>query len=140
MTPPLNRVTFITLAVRDLARARAYYEALGWQLESANELVAFYAMQGQKFSLFSLEGLARETGRPVDSLGNGAMTLAQNQPSPEAVDAAFAQAVGCGATPVRAPFETDWGGYSCYVSDPDGHLWESAFNPFDPLDEEGRIA
>lgn len=140
MTLPMNRVTFITLAVEDLPRARAYYEALGWVLESAMEEVAFYDLGGQKFGLFTLAGLARETGRSVNDLGNGAMTLAQNQPTPEAVDAAFAHAVTCGAHPVREPFKTDWGGYSCYVADPDGHLWEFAFNPFSPLDAAGRIA
>ncbi len=140
MTLPLNRVTFITLAVADLARARAYYEALGWVLESAMEEVAFYNMGGQKFGLFTLSGLAVETGRPIESLSNGAMTLAQNQPSKADVDTAFARAVACGATPVRAPFKTDWGGYSSYVADPDGHLWEFAYNPFSPLDETGRIA
>ena len=135
-----NRVSFITLAVAELARARAYYEALGWEVESAMEEVAFYATKGQKFGLFTLEGLAKETGRPVDSLKTGAMTLAQNQPSREDVDAAFAHAVACGATAVRAPFETDWGGYSCYVADPDGHLWEFAHNPFSPLDAAGYLA
>lgn len=140
MSLPMNRVTFITLAVADLARARAYYEALGWVVESAMDEVAFYAMQGQKLGLFTLEGLARETGRGVDELKTGAMTLAQNQPSPDDVDAVFAHAVACGASPVAEPFKTDWGGYSSYVADPDGHLWEFAFNPFDPLDEHGHIA
>lgn len=122
MTLPMNRVNFITLAVADLARSRAYYEALGWVVEDANDMVAFYAMDGMKFALFTLEGLAAETGRDVSELKSGAMTLAQNQASPEALDAAFAHAVASGATPVRAPFKTDWGGYSCYVADPDGHL------------------
>lgn len=140
MTLPLNRVTFITLAVRDLGRARAYYEALGWELESAMDEVAFYNMGGQKFGLFTLAGLATETGRPIESLAVGAMTLAQNQPSEAEVDAAFAHALACGATPVRAPFKTDWGGYSSYVADPDGHLWEFAYNPFSPLNAEGQIA
>lgn len=140
MNLPLNRVTFITLAVADLVRARAYYEGLGWILESAMEEVAFYNMGGQKFGLFALERLAAETGRPIGSLSTGAMTLAQNQPSEAEVDAAFAHAVACGASPVRAPFKTDWGGYSSYVDDPDGHLWEFAYNPFSPLDEKGRIA
>lgn len=140
MSLPLNRVTFITLAVADLARARAYYEALGWEVESAMDEVAFYAMRGQKLGLFTLAGLAAETGRPVESLKTGAMTLAQNQPSEAEVDAAFAHAVACGATPVRQPFKTDWGGYSSYLADPDGHLWEFAFNPFSPLDDEGHIA
>ena len=140
MTLPFNRVTFITLAVAELPRARAYYEALGWQLESANEMVAFYDMGGSKFGLFTLDGLAQETGREASDLRAGAMTLAQNYPDPAAVDAAYAHALKCGATPVRAPFETNWGGYSCYVADPDGHVWEFAHNPFSPLDQEGRIA
>lgn len=135
-----NRVNFITLAVSDLARARAYYEALGWTLESAMDDVAFYATRGQKFGLFTRAGLAAETGLSEEQLGNGAMTLAQNQPSEAEVDAAFAHAVSCGATSVRAPFKTEWGGYSSYVSDPDGHLWEFAFNPFSPLDDEGHLA
>ncbi|MEZ5721332.1 MAG: VOC family protein [Paracoccaceae bacterium] len=68
------------------------------------------------------------------------MTLAQNQPSRAEVEAAFAHALACGATAVRAPFETDWGGYSSYVADPDGHLWEYAHNPFSALDDEGHLA
>lgn len=135
-----NRVNYITLCVADLARARAYYEKLGWELEQEMGIVAFYRAKGQYFGLFTLEGLAKETGRDIAELKTGAMTLAQNQPSREDVDAAFAHAVACGATPVRDPFETEWGGYSCYVADPDGHLWEFAHNPFSPLDGDGHIA
>ncbi|MGF1668281.1 MAG: VOC family protein [Acidimicrobiia bacterium] len=133
-------MTFITLCAADLGRSRAFYETLGWEVESATDDVAFYAMRGQKLGLFTLEGLAAETGLPVERLKTGAMTLAQNQASRSEVDAAFAHAVACGATPVRSPFETDWGGYSSYVADPDGHLWEFAHNPFSPLDEDGHIA
>lgn len=135
-----NRITFTTLAVADTARARAYYEGIGWTLESDMGEAVFYAMPGAKFALFTLEGLARETGRPVETLGTGAQTLAQNFNSEAEVDAMFARAVEAGAEPVRAPFSTDWGGYSCYVADPDGHLWEFAHNPVDPLDEDGFIA
>ena len=137
---PFNRVTFITLTVTDMARARAYYEGLGWVLEDAMGEATFYAMSGAKLSLFTRAGLAAETGIPEADLRTGAMTLAQNHSSRAAVDAAFAHAVGCGARPVRAPFATDWGGYSSYVADPDGHLWEFAYNPFSPLNTEGHIA
>jgi len=140
MALPMNRVNFITLCVADLDRARAYYERLGWEADQVMDVVAFYRMDGQVFALFTLEGLAAETGRDISQLKAGATTLAQNQPSRAEVDAAFAHAVACGATPVRAPFETDWGGYSCYVADPDGHLWEFAHNPFSPLDTAGRLA
>lgn len=135
-----NRVNFITLCVADLDRARAYYDKLGWEVEQVMDVVAFYRTRNQVFGLFTLEGLAKETGRPIESLRTGAMTLAQNQPSREDVDAAFAHAVACGASPVREPFETEWGGYSCYVADPDGHLWEFAHNPFSELDEDGHLA
>lgn len=135
-----NRITFTTLAVRDTKRARTYYEAIGWELQADMGEAVFYAMAGAKFGLFTLEGLAKETGRPIESLKNGAMTLSQNFPDEAGVDAMFARAVEAGAEPVRAPFKTDWGGYSSYVADPDGHLWEFAHNPFDPLDDEGLIA
>ena len=140
MTLPLNRINFITLTTTDMARARAYYEALGWQVMQAMGEATFYRMHHQVFALFTRAGLARETGLPVERLQPGAATLAQNQPDKAGVDAAYAHALACGATPVRAPFDTDWGGYSSYVADPDGHLWEFAFNPFDPLDENGHLA
>ena len=124
MTLPANRITFITLTTTDLPRARAYYEALGWVPQQAMEQVCFYRLHGQMFALFTREGLARETGLPVEHLQTGAATLAQNQPDKAGVDAAYAHALACGATPVRAPFETDWGGYSSYVADPDGYQVE----------------
>lgn len=134
-----NRITLVTLAVGDLARARAYYEGLGWVLEEAQGEVAFYDMGGLKLGLFTRTGLAAETGIAVEDLGTGAQTLAQNFPDRAAVDAMFARAVEVGAKPVRAPFETAWGGYSSYIADPDGHLWEFAHNPFWELDGEGRL-
>ena len=134
-----NRVTLITLGVEDVARSRAYYEAIGWQVEGDHGEAVFYAMNGMKFGFFSLDGLARETGRPVSALRNGAMTLAQNFATEAEVDAMFERAVTAGADPVTQPFKTDWGGYSCYVADPDGHLWEFAHNPFWDLDEDGAL-
>lgn len=134
-----NRVTLITLGVSDPKRSRAYYEALGWVIDEDLGKTLFFDMNGSKFGCFSLEGLAKETGRSVDELKTGAMTLAQNFNSQDEVDAMFARAVAAGAAPVTQPFKTDWGGYSSYVSDPDGHLWEFAHNPFWSLDDEGRI-
>lgn len=139
MTLAANRLTLVTLTVTDLPRARAYYEALGWQPEQTLEEVAFYALPGMKLGLFTRAGLAAETGLPVKALGTGAVTLAQNQPDRAAVDAAYQRALDSGAQAIRAPFATDWGGYSCYVADPDGHLWEFAHNPFWPLDDKGFL-
>jgi predicted lactoylglutathione lyase len=135
-----NRVTLITLGVSDPKRSRAYYEALGWVIEEDLGQTLFFDMNGMKFGCFHLEGLAKETGRTVEDLKTGAMTLAQNFNSDDEVDAMFARAVAAGASPVTQPFKTDWGGYSSYVADPDGHLWEFAHNPFWTLDDEGRVA
>jgi catechol 2,3-dioxygenase-like lactoylglutathione lyase family enzyme len=137
MTP--QRVTLITLGVTDLARARAYYDALGWVSDEAAEGVVFYDMGGMKLGLFGLDPLAADQGRPGARLGTGAMTLAQNFPSPAEVDAAYDAALQAGATALKAPEAVFWGGYSGYVADPDGHVWEFAHNPFWPLDASGRL-
>lgn len=136
----MNRVTLITLGVRDLERSRAYYEKLGWALETALETVAFYNMGGMKFGLFPVDMLAGEQGRKAEALGNGMMTLAQNFPSETEVDLAHSAALDAGATEITKPARTEWGGYSGYVADLDGHVWEFAHNPLWPLDDEGRLA
>jgi uncharacterized glyoxalase superfamily protein PhnB len=138
MTP--QRVTLITLGVADLSRARGFYETLGWVAHEATEGVAFYRMGGLALALFGRAALAEDQGRAGATLGTGAMTLAQNFPDREAVDAAFAQAVAAGGTPLKRPEAVFWGGYSGYYADPDGHVWEVAHNPFWPLDDAGWLA
>ncbi|WP_203657094.1 VOC family protein [Demequina activiva] len=83
--------------------------------------------------------LAEDLGRPRASLGTGAITLAQNYPSQAEVDERFASALEAGATEIRAPVATEWGGYSGYVADPDGHVWELAVNPFWTLADDGSV-
>lgn len=138
MTP--QRVSLITLGVADLARARAFYAALGWEPAEEQEAIVFYRMDGMALGLFGLEALAADQGRPEANLGTGAVTLAQNFPDRESVDAAFARAEAAGATVLKRPEPVFWGGYSGYWADPDGHVWEMAYNPFWPLDAEGRLA
>ncbi len=137
MTP--QRVTLITLGVADLARARAFYAALGWQPALALEGVAFYQMHGAALALFGLADLAADQTRTRAELGTGAMTLAQNFTSMAEVDAAFALALRAGARAIKPPQATDWGGYSGYYADPDGHVWEVAMNPFWPLAADGSL-
>lgn len=137
MTP--QRVSLITLGVRDLARSRAFYAALGWEAVPSPPEVVFYQLDGQVIGLFGLGPLAKDQGRPDASLGFGAMTLAQNFADEAGVDAAFAKALHAGATQLKAPEKVFWGGYSGYYTDPDGHVWEMAHNPFWQLDEAGRI-
>lgn len=136
---PDQRVTLITLGVRDLDRAKAFYGSLGWRPAREVEGTAFYQLHGQALALFGLDDLAEDQGRPGAGLGTGAATLAQNFRSEEAVDAAFARAESAGAEVLKRPVATSWGGYSGYWADPDGHVWELAFNPFWPLGEDGTL-
>lgn len=137
MTP--QRVTLITLGARDLARARAFYEALGWTPTRPQEGVVFYQMHGAVLALFGLADLAEDQGRAGATLGTGAMTLAQNFTTEAEVDAAFALALSAGATSLKKPQKVFWGGYSGYYADPDGHVWEVAMNPFWPLAPDGSL-
>ena len=142
MTPRLSaqRVTLIALGVDDLDRSAAFYEALGWQAAQEMPGVKFYRLKGMMLGLTGKDALAQDQGRPGAKLGTGAMALAQNYASPEDVDAAFAAAVSAGATALKLPEKAEWGGYSGYYADPDGHVWELAHNPFWPLDAEGYLA
>lgn len=137
MTP--QRVTLITLGVADLARATAFYQALGWVPASRQDSVVFYQMHGAVLALFGLADLAADQGRPDARLGTGATTLAQNFATEAEVDAAYTRALGAGASALKAPEKVFWGGYSGYYADPDGHVWEVAMNPFWPLAEDGSL-
>jgi len=132
-------VSLVTLGVDDLPRARAFYAALGWRESSGSqEEIAFLHGVGPALGLWSRAALAEDSGVAPDPGGWGGITLAHNVDSPGAVDAVLAEAQAAGGTAVRAAEPTDWGGYSGVFSDPDGHRWEVAHNPFWPLDEEGR--
>ncbi len=134
-----NRVTLITLGVKDLQRAVAYYADIGWEPSEVLDKVAFYDMNGMKLGFYTLDGLAEDQKRPVDMLGTGAMTLGQNFPTQAEVDAAYQMAIAAGGTVITRPEKIFWGGYSGYFSDPDGHVWEYAMNPFWALDEDGHL-
>jgi uncharacterized glyoxalase superfamily protein PhnB len=137
MTP--QRVTLVTLGVDDIARSRAFYEALGWQPAEAHEEVVFYQMHGAALAPFGRSALAQDQGRPGVALGTGAITLAQNFATEAEVDAAWSAALAAGARPLKAPEKVFWGGYSGYYADPDGHVWELAMNPFWPLARDGSL-
>jgi catechol 2,3-dioxygenase-like lactoylglutathione lyase family enzyme len=135
-----RRISLITLGVRDLARARRFYEALGWQpSRSGGDGVAFYQAGGMVLALFGWDALAADVGLPDDGSGFRGISLAQNQPDKDSVDRVLAEAIAAGATLVKAAHDVFWGGYSGYFADPDGHLWEIAWNPFWPLAGDGSI-
>ncbi|MCT2539802.1 VOC family protein [Sedimentimonas flavescens] len=140
MSYPKQRVTLITLGVADIPRARAFYEALGWRPVQALDSVVFFQLSGMALGLFGRADLAADQGRPGAALGTGAMTLAQNFDTEAEVDAAFAAALAAGATALKAPEKVFWGGYSGYFTDPDGHVWELAMNPFWALSADGALS
>ncbi|MBB5751149.1 VOC family protein [Prosthecomicrobium pneumaticum] len=134
------RLSLVTLGVADVARARAFYEALGWRAASASTPeVAFFPLAGAVLALFGRNALADDANVSPAGDGFSGFALAHNVESVARVDAVIAHALACGARLVRGPRKTEWGGYSAYFSDPDGHLWEVAHNPFFPLDADGRV-
>ncbi len=125
------KISLITLGTRNLPSARAFYERLGWVCSNDHDDVAFFELDGVVLGLFGWDDLAADAG-VLTSDGDEfrGQSVAHNEPSPEAVDIAYAEFVAAGATVVKEPGATPWGGYSGYVADLDGHLWEIAFNPF----------
>jgi uncharacterized protein len=134
-----QRVSLITLGVRDLGRARRFYEALGWTTRAdPGDDVAFFQAGGMVLALWGRDQLA-EDSVVEDSGGWGGVTLAHNVSSPAEVDAVIEEARAAGADIVREPAETFWGGYSAAFTDPDGHPWEIAHNPRWTIREDGSV-
>lgn len=134
-----QRVSVVTLGVRDLARAVAFYRALGWEpREDDHQDVYFFQAGGLVLALWGREELA-EDSCVADAGGWGGITLAHNVRSPAEVDAVVEQARAAGARIGREPAPTFWGGYSAVFVDPDGHPWEVAHNPGWPLAEDGSV-
>jgi uncharacterized protein len=134
-----QRVSLVTLGVRDLARARKFYEQLGWRTGAEpGDDVVFFRAGGMVLALWDRARLAEDSGAE-DTGGWGGITLAHNVRSPEQVDAVLEEAAAAGATVVRPGAETFWGGYSGVFHDPDGHAWEVAHNPHWLLLEDGSV-
>ena len=134
-----QRITAITLGVSDVARSRAFYEALGWRGESPDGEVVFFQAGGMVLALWGRDKLAEDSG-VADGRGWGGVTLAYNVRSPLEVDSVIAAAAAAGAVVGRAPATTFWGGYSGVFIDPDGHPWEVTHNPGWRLAEDGSVS
>lgn len=133
------RVSLITLGVTDLARSRAFYEALGWQGQEV-EQTYFVQAGSSAVVLWSRAKLADDAGVSDDGHGGFAgVTLAQNVRSRNEVDAIMAAAGSAGARITKPAAETFYGGYAGYFADPDGHLWEVAHNPGFTLTDDGSL-
>jgi uncharacterized protein len=133
-----QRVSLVTLGVRDIGRARTFYETLGWTGESPDGEVVFFQSGGMILALWDREKLA-EDSVVADGGGWGGVTLAYNVRSPEEVDRVVEEARSAGATVGRAGAATFWGGYSGLFIDPDGHPWEVAHNPGWPIAPDGSV-
>jgi uncharacterized protein len=134
-----QRLSLVTLGVHDLARARRFYEAVGWSSGAAPaDDVVFFEAGCMILALWGRDQLAEDTV-VRDSGGWGGVTLAHNVRSPAEVDAVLAEAEAAGARIARPGAETFWGGYSGVFVDPEGHAWEVAHNPHWTLGEDGAI-
>ena len=133
------RVSLVTLGVADLPRAKAFYERLGWEGQEVEETVFFQA-GGMALVLWGRDKLAADCGVPGMAAGGAdSLALAQNVRSQAAVDTALAEAEQAGARITRPAGETFYGGYAGCFADPDGHVWEIAYNPGFPLASDGTI-
>ncbi len=134
-------ISLITLGVEDLERAVAFYrDGLGLRTDGImgtefdNGAVAFFELQqGLKLAVWPSKSLAADTGLPLQTGSPTSFSLAHNVRSEAEVDEVMAQALEAGARIVKAAQATFWGGYAGYFQDPDGHLWEVAFNPDMPV-------
>jgi catechol 2,3-dioxygenase-like lactoylglutathione lyase family enzyme len=124
----------ITLGVGDLERSKRFYkEGLGLPEHNAgSDEVAFFALDGTWLGLYPRHLLAEDAQVPRDGAGFPGFSLAHNRLSKEEVDATLAEAVAAGARLVKPAQDVFWGGYSGYFQDPDGFLWEVAWNPYMP--------
>jgi catechol 2,3-dioxygenase-like lactoylglutathione lyase family enzyme len=134
-----QRLSLVTLGVADVARARGFYEALGWASRAApGDDVVFFQAGGLVVALWGRAQLAEDTC-VVDGGGWGGITLAHNVREPGEVDFVLEQARAAGARIAREGAETFWGGYSGVFVDPDGHAWEVAHNPHWTLRDDGSV-
>ncbi len=134
-----QRVSVITLGVESLDRARAFYESMGWMPGVCEGQVVFFQLNGLVLALYPLEALAEDAKVDAQGAGFKGIALAYNTESCEEADGILARAVEAGGRLIKPAQKVFWGGYSGYFADPDGHLWEVAYNPFWHLDEQGNI-
>ncbi len=130
------KISLITLGARDLDRMIAFYrDGLGLPLHnySPGDDMVMFRMEGTWLGLFPRQALAEDATISAEGSGFAGVVLAHNAPSKAAVDQVFAEALAAGATAVKQPVDVFWGGYSGYFADPEGNLWEVAWNPMTDL-------
>lgn len=134
-----QRVSLITLGVSNIDASAAFYTSLGWARVKSPDGVVAFDLIGQTLGLYPIEGMAKDIGLPVDALGHGAMTLGYNCRTKENVAVILAAAKAAGAEILKPAVDVFWGGHHGFMRDPDGHIWEIAFNPFSDLSKDGAF-
>jgi predicted lactoylglutathione lyase len=133
-----QRLSLLTLGVKDVGSARAFYERLGWEAADSSGDIAFFQLPGMIFALWDRAKLAEDSGLPLSDGGAGGIsTPAIILGTTDEVDAALAEAEAAGARIARPGAPTFWGGYSGVFVDPDGHAWEVAHNPSMTIGPDG---
>lgn len=134
------RMSMVTLGVTDLVRSIAFYEqGLGFPCRSKDDNIAFFDLDGTWLGLFGRDALAQDADVSGEGTGFRGVTISHNVHSEQEVDQVMQHAIDAGAGLIKKAQPTSWGGYGGYFSDPDGHLWEVAHNPFSwigPRDED----
>jgi predicted lactoylglutathione lyase len=135
-----QRISMVTLGVADLERSRTFYQDLGWRGRTVQSTV-FFQTSSIVIVLWDRRDLAADVGLldAVSGDGFSGIALAHNVRSRSEVDAVIRAAESAGAQVSRRPAETFYGGYAGYFRDPDGHVWEVAWNPAFTLDDSGVI-
>jgi hypothetical protein len=136
-----QRLTIITLGVSDLKKSTDFYKTkFGWKKsELSNEHISFFTLNGIQLALYDRNELAEDATVNSNGYGFKGFTLAYNTKSEKEVDQLIEKLRAEGVKIIKEPQKVIWGGYSSYVSDLDGNLWEIAFNPFLKLNEDGNV-
>ena len=134
-------ISVVTLGVADLARSRAFYEAMGWvpSKSSNDSFTLFTSSGGSMLALYGRQALSEDAGVPHEGSGFRGVATSMNVGTRESVAAVLEQAVRCGGSLVKAAEDVFWGGHRGYFADLDDHLWEVVWNPLWEILDDGRV-
>lgn len=135
-----QRLSVITLGVADLGRAQRFYERVGWTRGNADDGVVFFQLKGLIVALWGRAELAADAQVTAEGSGFRSVALAYNTRDEDEVATILAEAEKAGGKIVKPAGPVFWGGHTGYFEDPDGHLWEIAWNPFWTIDDDGGVS
>lgn len=136
----MREISMVTLGVKDLAAASRFYEGLGFKKSSASDSnIVWFCTNSTVLGLYPWNMLAEDMQVKSDGSGFRGIAMAMNMTDKDGVDHMIEKARSGGAKIIKEPQMVFWGGYSSYFEDGDGHIWEVAWNPFTPVDADGRL-